>query len=69
MAVGEASVTSPEHLFQGPVADALTHTGQINLLRRMAGTPVRGESYNRAPIAVGQTGFEQPAPDPRFEFD
>jgi hypothetical protein len=58
-----------EKLFQGPVADALTHTGQINLLRRMAESPVRGESYNRASIAAGQTGFEQPPPDPRNEFD
>src|SRR5690348_5886209 len=27
---------SAEKLFQGPVADALTHIGQISLLRRMA---------------------------------
>lgn len=58
-----------DKLFQGPIADALTHTGQVMMLRRMAGEPVRGESYNRAPIAIGQTGFEQPAPDPRYEFD
>ena len=69
LAAGEASATPPGKLFQGPIADALTHTGQINLLRRMAGAPVRGESYNRAPIAEGQTGFEQPPPDPRYEFD
>ena len=33
----------PEKLFQGPVADALTHVGQIAMLRRMAGVPVRGK--------------------------
>jgi len=49
------------------VADALTHTGQINLLRRMAGGPVRGESYFRASIEVGQTGTDQPAPLAEFD--
>ena len=56
-----------EKLFQGPVADALTHIGQINLLRRMAGEPVRGENYFGAEIAAGRVGPEQ-AP-PRKEFD
>jgi hypothetical protein len=56
-----------EHLFQGPIADALTHTGQLAMMRRLAGHPVRGESYARADIAVGRTGLEQ-AP-PRVEFD
>jgi hypothetical protein len=58
-----------ERLFQGPIADALSHTGQINLLRRMSGSPVRGESYNRAPIAIGRTGVQQEAPDAKYEFD
>jgi hypothetical protein len=57
---------SAEYLFQGPVADALTHTGQLTMLRRLAGSPVRGENYARAEIAVGRVGFEQ-AP-PRAEF-
>lgn len=56
-----------EKLFQGPVADALTHTGQLGMLRRLAGQPVRGESYARAEIVAGRTGPEQ-AP-PRWEFD
>jgi hypothetical protein len=56
-----------ETLFQGPVADALTHTGQLMLLRRLSGHPARGESYARADIAVGRTGLEQAAP--RVEFD
>jgi hypothetical protein len=54
-------------LFQGPIADALTHTGQLALLRRLTDAPVRGEDYPRAAIAAGQTGLEQPKP--RFEFD
>ena len=56
-----------EGLFQGPVADALTHVGQIALLRRMAGAPVRGENYYVAEIVAGRVGDEQAAP--RREFD
>ena len=56
-----------ERLFQGPIADALTHVGQIALLRRQAGSPVRGENYFRADIAAGRVGLTQPAP--RREFD
>jgi hypothetical protein len=58
---------SEEILFQGPVADALTHTGQLTMLRRMAGSPVRGESYARAEISVGRVGADQSAK--RVEFD
>ena len=58
-----------DKLFQGPVADSLNHIGQLNMLRRMAGCPVRGESYNKATIELGRTGFDQAPPDPRFEFD
>ena len=57
---------SAEKLFQGAIADALTHTGQIALLRRMAGIPVRPENYAAADIAVGRVGPEQTAP--RAEF-
>lgn len=75
LAAFDAFLASPEpldppvilKLFQGPVADALTHTGQIALLRRLAGGPVRGENYARASIAIGRTGPEQ-APS-RVEFD
>ena len=57
---------SPEKIFQGAVADALTHTGQINMLRRMAGCPIRGENYYRAESAVGRVGQEQAAPAREF---
>ena len=40
-------------LFQGPLADALTHTGQIAMLRRAAGSPVEFENYFQAEIAPG----------------
>lgn len=58
---------TPEKLFQGPIADALTHVGQIAMLRRMSGAAMKGENYHRAEIAVGRVGPEQ-APAPR-EFD
>lgn len=56
-----------EQIFQGPIADALTHVGQISMLRRMAGAPVRGESYFRAEITAGRVGPHQSTV--RFEFD
>lgn len=58
---------SAEELFQGAVADALTHIGQISMLRRLAGSPVRGENYHRAEIVAGRVGPDQAAP--RREFD
>jgi len=56
-----------EMLFQAPVADALTHIGQISMLRRLAGSPVRAENYSRAEIVAGRVGAEQIAP--KREFD
>lgn len=67
LASGEPLGCSAEELFQGPVADALTHVGQICMLRRLAGAPVRGENYARAKIKAGCVGAEQPAAV--FEFD
>jgi hypothetical protein len=56
-----------EELFQGPIADAFTHIGQIALLRRMAGSPVRGENYFLAHIAAGRVGPRQKAPVREFD--
>jgi hypothetical protein len=56
-----------ERLFQGPIADALTHTGQITMLRRLAGATMRGENYFKAEIVAGRVGADQAAP--RVEFD
>ena len=58
--------TPAEQLFQGPVADALTHVGQLAMLRRMSGSPIRGENYRRAEIVIGRCGPEQSVP--RREF-
>ncbi|HEX6046355.1 MAG TPA: hypothetical protein VFZ22_17810 [Pyrinomonadaceae bacterium] len=58
---------SAEKLFQGPVADALQHVGQINILRRAAGGPIKGENYFRAEIEAGRVGSDQSSQ--RIEFD
>jgi hypothetical protein len=57
----------PEKLFQAPIADALTHVGQIALLRRLAGAPIRGENYFKADIVAGRVGARQSSE--RVEFD
>ena len=54
-------------IFQGPIADALTHTGQLCMLRRMAGSPIRGENYAKAHIRAGRVGRDQQGR--RVEFD
>jgi hypothetical protein len=64
---GEPLGHPPEKLFQGPVADALTHVGQLTLLRRMAGAPVKGENYFKADIAAGRVGADQTRPKVEFE--
>lgn len=66
LASDQPLASPPEKLFQGAIADALTHTGQINMLRRMAGCPIRGENYYRAEIVVGRVGQEQAAPKREF---
>jgi hypothetical protein len=53
---------TPARLLQGPIADALTHVGQLALQRREFGSPIAPESFIDADIAVGRVGFDQPAP-------
>ena len=59
IASGAPLSETPGALFQGPIADALTHVGQINMLRRLAGVPIRGENYHQADIVAGKLGAEQ----------
>ena len=67
---GAASVTeASERLIQGPLADALTHVGQLAMLRGMAGAPVRPEAYARAEIKAGRVGTDQAAPAREFDGD
>ena len=59
----ESPIQAPiERLLQGPVADALTHVGQLAIMRRMAGSPTRGENFYIADIAAGQVSSDQPEP-------
>ncbi len=67
LASSEPLSVPAEKLFQGPIADALTHVGQLAMLRRMAGGPMKGENYFVADIACGRVGAEQVAP--KREFD
>lgn len=56
-------------MFQGPIADALTHVGQLALMRGAIGQPVRPEAYARATIEVGRVGAEQAPPGREFDGD
>lgn len=65
---GDAPLGSTlEKLFQGPVADALTHVGQLAMLRRLASAKMKSENYFQAEIVAGRVGPEQTPP--RREFD
>lgn len=55
-----------EGLFQGPIADALTHVGQIAMLRRLAQVPIKGENYFLAEIRAGRVGPDQANPAREF---
>ena len=62
-----ATLQAPEEkLLQGPVADALTHVGQLATLRRLAGAPITGENYFVADIAIGRVGPDQAPPRRTF---
>jgi hypothetical protein len=67
LAGGEPLGRGCERLFQGPIADALAHTGQLTMLRRLAGNPIRGENYEKADIVAGHLGLDQSAPRREFE--
>ena len=67
LASDEPLHASCEQLFQGPIADALTHTGQLTMLRRMAGDPIKGENYAQADIVAGRVTSSQSSP--KREFD
>ena len=56
-----------ERLFQGAIADSLTHVGQLTMLRRIADAPIRGENYSVAKIEAGRVGAQQATA--LFEFD
>ena len=53
---------SPERLLQGPFSDAMTHAGQLAMLRRFAGAPVPPEDFSRADIQSERVGTDQADP-------
>ncbi len=53
---------TPERLLQGPFADAMTHAGQLALLRRLAGSPVPPENFVVANVDANRLGPDQPLP-------
>ena len=61
-----AAQAPADRLFQGPVADALTHVGQLAMMRRMSGAPIRGENYFKAEITAGRVGIDQVPPKREF---
>jgi hypothetical protein len=69
MTAAPPSAASVAQLIQGPFADALTHVGQLAMLRGIHGAPVRPESYARAEIVPGRLGLEQAAPVREFDGD
>jgi hypothetical protein len=69
IASGQPIAWEPARMFQGGIADALTHTGQLAMLRRLSGYKMKGENYSKADIEVGRTGIDQVPPDPKVEFD
>ena len=66
LASGANISESATKIFQGAIADALTHVGQINMLRRLAGVPIKAENYHRADISAGRVGADQANPKREF---
>ena len=66
---GPAGQLTSQQLLQGPLSDAMTHAGQLAMLRRLAGSPVASENFIFAEISADNTGAAQPlpaAPTPRW---
>jgi hypothetical protein len=57
-----AALATPARLLQGPLADAMTHAGQLALLRRIAGSPVPPENFLKADIRAENVSVNQPRP-------
>jgi hypothetical protein len=62
LAASEPLGSPAGRLVSGPFADALTHVGQLAMLRRLAGSPVKGENYYKADIEIGRVGPDQNPP-------
>jgi hypothetical protein len=58
----ELQGVTEEQLLQGPFSDAMTHAGQLALLRRLAGAPVPPENFIVASIGGDRLGSDQARP-------
>jgi hypothetical protein len=67
LASGEELGATCERLFQSAIADSLTHVGQLAMLRRIAGDPIKGENYSNADIRSGRVGPDQTKPKQQFD--
>jgi hypothetical protein len=56
------SGTTAEAILQGPFSDAMTHAGQLAILRRLAGSPVPPENFVKADIRADRLGADQALP-------
>ncbi len=54
--------TTPESILQGPFADAMTHAGQLALLRRLAGSPIPPENFVKADVRADNLSADQASP-------
>ncbi len=59
---GAFQKTTPEQLLQGPFADAMTHAGQLAMLRRLAGSPIPPENFHEAAVSTENLSSHQPSP-------
>jgi len=59
---GSFDAMAPERFLQGPLSDAMTHAGQLALLRRLADSPVPPENFILADVDAANVGPDQPAP-------
>ena len=66
LASDAALAIAPEQMFQGAIADSLTHVGQLAMLRRLSGARMKSENYSRANIVAGKVGREQTPPGREF---
>lgn len=62
IATEDFGLATPEQLLQGPLADVMTHAGQLAMLRRLEGSPVPPENFIVADVDPDNLGADQPAP-------
>ena len=59
---GGLGTLTPQQLLQGPLADVMTHVGQLAMLRRLAGAPVAPENFIHAEVRAAHLDMDQPLP-------